>query len=88
MYAAGLTRPTGKVDRKTKQRSWVPIYTMYALRHFYASMLIAQGHQPKQVQRLLGHSNVQMTLEVYGHLWDDAERDQAIADGVGKFLAG
>ncbi|MHB1444926.1 MAG: tyrosine-type recombinase/integrase [Acidimicrobiales bacterium] len=39
------------------------------LRHSYASLLIAQGANPKTVMERLGHSTIQMTLNVYGHLF-------------------
>jgi integrase len=42
------------------------------LRHFFASMLIAQGESPKYVCDQLGHSSVQITFDVYGHLFPQA----------------
>jgi integrase len=53
-----------------------------ALRHFCASWLIEQGFSPKRVQALLGHSSIQMTFDVYGHLFPSLEDDHA------KFAAG
>ncbi len=52
-------------------------YGMHALRHFYASWAIEQGFPPKRVQTMLGHSSIQMTFDVYGHLFPNAEDDQA-----------
>lgn len=45
----------------------------HELRHFYASALIAHGESVKVVQDRLGHSSATMTLDVYGHLWPNAE---------------
>ena len=45
-----------------------PRYTPYSLRHFYASMLINQNRDLKTIQERMGHADVKMTLEVYGHL--------------------
>jgi integrase len=48
---------------------------LHALRHFYASWCINRredgglGLTPKLVQERLGHSNIAMTLDVYGHLF-------------------
>lgn len=42
------------------------------LRHSFASMLIHQGGNIKYVQKVLGHSNISMTLGVYAHLLPDA----------------
>ncbi len=51
-------------------------WTFHLLRHIYASQLIELGLNPKQVQMRLGHGSVTMTVDVYGHLWRDAEREQ------------
>jgi len=47
------------------------------LRHSAASLLIAQGVHPKAIQELLGHSSVAFTLQVYGHLFDEAKQETA-----------
>lgn len=43
--------------------------TLHALRHFYASRLIAAGVSVVVVQRMLGHASPATTLGFYGHLW-------------------
>jgi integrase len=50
-----------------------PKYRPYDLRHFYASMLIDQRVNLKRIQTLMGHRNIQTTLNVYGHLIERAE---------------
>jgi integrase len=50
-----------------------PKYKPYDLRHFYASMLIDQRVNLKRIQTLMGHSNIETTLNVYGHLIERAE---------------
>lgn len=40
------------------------------LRHTYATRLFELGEEPKVVQELLGHSNVNMTLGTYTHILD------------------
>jgi integrase len=47
------------------------------LRHSCASFLLAQGVPPKVVQEILGHSSIQITLDIYGHLLPEARRDAA-----------
>jgi integrase len=54
-----------------------PKYSMHSLRHVAASLFIEQGFTVKKVQRLLGHSTVQMTLDTYTHLFPDEADDQA-----------
>jgi integrase len=54
-----------------------PAYGMHAMRHAAASLFIEQGFSPKRVQALLGHSSVQMTFDVYGHLFPAPADDKA-----------
>lgn len=55
--------------------------TPHDLRHFYASVLIRQGADVKQVQERLGHKSAQTTLDTYGHLWPDSDdRTRAAID--------
>jgi integrase len=44
------------------------------LRHTYASLLIQNGESLAYVQKQLGHSSVQVTVDVYGHLIPGANR--------------
>jgi integrase len=46
---------------------------MHALRHAYASLLIAGGESVKVVSERLGHTNAAMTLNTYSHLFPDTE---------------
>lgn len=55
----------------------------HALRHFFASALIAEGASVKQVQTVLGHSSAVITLRVYAHLWPgDDDRTRSAIDSV------
>ena len=72
-----LQHATGIIDAEGK-----PKYGLHSLRHFFASWAIEQGFSAKRVQVLLGHSSIQMTFDVYGHLFPSLEDDHA------KFAAG
>ena len=50
-----------------------PRYTPYALRHYYASKLIEKGADLKFIQQTMGHSKIEITLNVYGHLIKNRE---------------
>ena len=57
----------------------------HELRHTAASLAIAAGADVKVVQKMLGHKSATMTLDQYGHLFDDrlddvADRLDAAAD--------
>jgi integrase len=38
-------------------------------RHFHASQLIAEGMDPVEISRRLGHASIAVTLGIYGHLF-------------------
>jgi integrase len=54
--------------------------TLHELRHCYASLQIEQGIDPKTLQHRMGHSSIQTTLDIYGHLWADQVRDAQDAE--------
>jgi integrase len=50
-----------------------PKYTPYALRHFFASILIENKVNLKSIQEQMGHADIQTTLDTYGHLIADTQ---------------
>ena len=46
-----------------------PAPRTHDLRHTAASLSIAAGAHPKEIQEMLGHSSITMTLDLYGHLF-------------------
>jgi integrase len=62
-----------------------PKYVPYHLRHFYASVLIANRRDLKTIQTLMGHEDIKTTLNVYGHL---LKRLPAETERTGGILAG
>ncbi|MCU7839409.1 MAG: site-specific integrase [Candidatus Thiodiazotropha sp. (ex Troendleina suluensis)] len=59
-----------------------PKFKPYALRHFYASMLIEQRLNLKKIQTLMGHSNISTTFDVYGHLIEKLEQQEKGVSGM------
>ncbi|APE45252.1 site-specific integrase [Sulfitobacter alexandrii] len=53
-------------------------FGIHALRHAAASLFIEQGWNPKKIQTLLGHASINMTMDVYGHLFENAEEDASM----------
>ena len=51
--------------------------TFHQLRHTYTSNLLSNGAAPKDVQELLGHSDVSTTMNIYAHSTRKAKRDSA-----------
>ena len=54
----------------------------HGLRHTAASLAIAAGADVKVVQAMLGHKSATMTLDLYGHLFDD--RLDEVADALDR----
>ena len=50
-------------------------HTFHALRHTFASKLIEMGIDPKTVSELLGHSDINTTLNLYVHPNEQQKRD-------------
>lgn len=59
-----------------------PRFSIHCLRHAAASLYIEQGWSPKKIQTILGHSSINMTFDVYGHLFHDAEADVVLMEKV------
>ena len=47
------------------------------LRHTCASLLIAANAHPRHVKEHLGHSSIRVTMDVYGHLYEDSKDEIA-----------
>lgn len=60
----------------------VPKYRPYDLRHFFASLLIEKKTNLKKIQTLMGHTNIETTLNVYGHLLEDEGNDKVRDAGL------
>ena len=88
-YLTPLLEECGLADRNPETGEIEGRYGFHSFRHFRASVLIASGGDLKEVQAELGHASAQMTLDTYGHLFDDEEanarrrkRAKAIFDEV------
>lgn len=63
----------------------LPHIRFHELRHSCASLLLNEGCTLKDVQEWMGHADIKMTANIYGHL--DVARKQGIADKIGAALA-
>jgi integrase len=54
------------------------------LRHSCATFLIAQGVHPRVVMEILGHSQIGITMDTYGHVLPETQRDAV--DGITELL--
>ncbi|MEW8188210.1 MAG: site-specific integrase [Candidatus Thiodiazotropha endolucinida] len=94
-----LMEEAGFVEEETLngQKVLKKKYTPYALRHFYASMLIDQNKSLKYIQTVMGHEDIKMTFDVYGHIIQERESKRSheaggilptlVSDTCGKTVA-
>ncbi len=50
---------------------------LHDLRHSHVALLINLGQDPLTIKKRLGHSDITITLNTYGHLYDDAQKKLA-----------
>jgi integrase len=78
------TRGSYERGRNAAQLVGVEQPTLHECRHGYAALMIAAGVNVKALSTFMGHANIGITLDQYGHLLPGAE-DEA-ADLVNAFL--
>jgi integrase len=66
-------------------RAGVPSIRLHDLRHTIATLALTAGIHPKVVQEMLGHSGIAVTLDIYSHVPQAAQRDAA--DRVASLFA-
>jgi integrase len=66
------------------KRAGLPHRRFHDLRHACASLLLAQGLNLKDVSETLGHSRIAVTVDLYGHMYDERRRE--IADRMDQIL--
>src|SRR5215831_3551932 len=74
------------IDISTLTKQWfkpalaaaqLSAFRLYDLRHTHATLLLADGVNPKVVSERLGHSTIVLTLDTYCHVLPDMQEDAA-----------
>ncbi|MFY0638675.1 tyrosine-type recombinase/integrase [Maricaulis maris] len=68
-------RRKGGRDLIEREKVWEPEFSPHTLRHVFASAHIETGAKPKWIQEMMGHESLQMTMDLYGHLWPSTDQD-------------
>jgi integrase len=67
--------------RVDAQRAWrragVEPITLHECRHTFASLMVAAGVNAKALSTYMGHANISITLDRYGHLMPGNEAEAA-----------
>ena len=71
-----LAYPNEKLEILIKKHKLHRI-TIHGLRHTHASLLFEAGASIKEVQERLGHSDIQMTMNIYTHVTDTVKEQTA-----------
>ena len=64
-----------KAFGKLCEQAGVRRIRLHDLRHSCASFLLAQGVPPRVVMEILGHTTIDVTMNIYGHVMLDAQRE-------------
>lgn len=67
---------TKRADRAWRAAGFQRI-TLHECRHTFASLMIAAGVNAKALQSFMGHANISITLDRYGHLMPGSEAEAA-----------
>jgi len=55
----------------------LPDLRWHDLRHTFGSLKLEQGANINYVQRQMGHSSIQVTVDIYGHLLENRKPEEA-----------
>jgi integrase len=72
--------------QKALERAGLGHIRLHDLRHSAASLLISQGVHPRAVMEALGHSQISLTMNLYGHVYEQGEEE--VANTMDRALTG
>ena len=64
--------------KRCAEQAGIPVTRFHDLRHTYATLALEQRADIKTVSANLGHATVAFTLDVYGHVSEQMQKDTAI----------
>ena len=67
-------------------RAGLPDMRWHDFPHTCASLLLAQGVSPRTVMKVLGHSQISLTMNTYSHVVPELKREAA--DRMERLLTG
>ena len=67
-WAAANKGEREAAERERREPELLVPISLHLCRHTFASLMIDSGANPKAVQEFMGHSKIQTTFDVYGHL--------------------
>ena len=64
-----------RIFKRILQKAGIRGIRVHDARHTVSTLLLTDGVIPVFVKELLGHSSIQMTVDIYGHLIPNSNRD-------------
>ena len=64
-------------ERFLKKNTHIPYVNFHGLRHTSVSLLIDQKNTMKLISERVGHAKISTTMDIYGHLLEDADKKAA-----------
>lgn len=71
--------PNSNYDRYLEKlcvKAGIEKISMHTLRHTFATRCIESGMKPKTLQKILGHANISMTMDLYVHVTEDEKEKE------------
>ena len=63
-----------RIFKKVLEKAGIREMRLHDVRHTFASLLLSNGESPVYVKEQLGHSSIQITVDIYGHLIPSSNR--------------
>lgn len=75
--SAGWVAKAGRRARSVWEDAGRPVVTLHGCRHTFASFAIASGMNAKTLSTIMGHADIGITFDLYGHLLPGSEDEAA-----------
>jgi integrase len=63
-----------RIFKRVLKKAGIREMRLHDTRHTFASLLLSNGESPVYVKEQLGHSSIQITVDIYGHLIPSSNR--------------
>ena len=76
-HAAGITEETNNVLKRLRQQGIeIERFTHHAFRDTFATRYIEEGGNMQTLQKILGHSSLAMTADLYAHVLPNTKQQE------------
>ena len=65
-----------EMNKKREKGNEFPNFSPHCFRHTFATRCFENGIPPKVVQEYLGHTTIQMTMDLYTHVMKETKQDE------------